>query len=84
MSNNSDQIKELVLNGLCLRCFYLTFSDNRERLYCDKYKITLEGIVEKCGGYMSISEGLDELITRMKANGELPEWMGAEKDLVSG
>jgi hypothetical protein len=33
---------------------------------------------------LSISEGLDELITRMKANGELPEWMGAEKDLVSG
>lgn len=75
MSNNKDQIKELVLKGLCIKCFYLTFSEDRERLYCDKYKITLEGIVESCGGFMSISEGLDELITRMKANGELPVWV---------
>ncbi|MGB7292427.1 MAG: hypothetical protein WBD99_09665 [Thermodesulfobacteriota bacterium] len=75
MNNNSDQIKELVLQGLCIKCFYLTFSEDRERLNCDKYKITLEGIVESCGGYISISEGLEELIIRMKANGELREWI---------
>jgi hypothetical protein len=76
MSNNKDQIKEVVLNGLCIKCFYLTFSEDREGVDCDKYKITLEGIVESCGGFMSTSEGLDELITRMKANGELSEWVG--------
>ena len=73
--NNNDQIKELVLKGLCIKCFYLTFSEDRERLCCDKYKITLGGIVKSCGGYMPISEGYDELITRMKANGELSEWI---------
>jgi hypothetical protein len=73
MSNSNDQIKGFVLEGLCLKCFYSTLSEDRERFYCDKFKIRLEGVVERCGEYMPISEGLDQLIARMKANGELPE-----------
>lgn len=76
MNNKNDQAKELVLKGLCIKCFYLTFSEDRELLYCDKYKITPEGIVESCGGFLGTSDGLEELITRMKANGELSEHLG--------
>ena len=74
MSNNLEA-RRFVLEGLCPKCYYLTLSEDRERLCCDKYKITPKGIVEKCWGYMTVSEGYDELISRMKANGELSEWI---------
>jgi archaellum biogenesis ATPase FlaH len=65
--------------GKSLLGLLIALSEDRERLYCDKYKIPLESIVETCRGYMSISEGLDQLIIRMRANGELPEGIEDER-----
>lgn len=71
------QDKAGVVKGKCLTCFYLTFRNNGESFVCAKYDFEPKGAVESCPGFRPISEGLDELITKMKAKGELPEWVEA-------
>jgi len=69
-------LNRLVLQGLCLSCFYLNFGDKGESFVCAKYQIRLDGIVKDCPGFKPISEGLDELIARMQEKGELLQWAG--------
>jgi len=75
MRNKTD-LNRIVLEGLCLKCFYLNFEENGEKFVCANYKIELDGLVDSCPGFMVISEGLSEMIRKMKSNGELPEWVG--------
>ena len=77
--SDSSQSKRLVVKGLCLKCFYLMLTEDRENFYCDKFKIKIEGLVKSCPGFMPISEGFDQLIAQMKVSGELPEWVEDEK-----
>ena len=67
---NGQELNNLVLEGLCLSCFYLNFGDKGGFFICAKYKISLDGIVESCPGFRPISEGLDELIAKMIQQGE--------------
>ncbi len=78
MQNDFSQqdLKRLVLQGLCLKCFYSYFIEEIDSFACAKYNINLDGKVRTCPGFKPISEGLDELIVKMKAQGELPEWVG--------
>ncbi len=78
MKNNNNQNNKFVLEGLCLKCFYLNYESNRESFSCAKYEIKLDGIVESCPAFMAISEGLGQLIAKMKEQGELPEWVGSK------
>jgi hypothetical protein len=73
MSNGQD--KAQVVKGKCLTCFYLTFRNNGESFVCAKYNFELKGAVERCPGFKPIAEGLSELIARMKAQRELPQWV---------
>ena len=56
--------------------FYLNYENNGESFACAKYNFTLNGVVEDCPEFMPISEGLGQLIAKMKSEGELPEWIG--------
>lgn len=71
--NNKIDLNRIVLEELCIRCFYLIYSLEQDTFECDKYRIKLDGKVESCPGFMPIAEGLDQLITKMKANDDLPE-----------
>ncbi len=73
MKNGQD--KTQVVKGKCLTCFYLTFRNNGELFVCARYEFEPKGAVEFCPGFRPIAEGLAELVTKMKANGELPEWV---------
>jgi len=73
---NNNGVNQHVLQGLCLKCFYLIYDVEQDMFECDKFHMKLDGKVESCPGYMVISEGLNEMIIKMKANGELPEWVG--------
>lgn len=75
----SDQDKAQVVKGKCLTCFYLTFRNNGESFICEKYNFEPKGAVDSCPGFRPIAEGLTELISRMKAQGELPPWI--ERDI---
>jgi hypothetical protein len=77
-----DRKATLVLEGCCKACFHLWFvnTDTDSRIFkgfwCKIFKKKLGNKIENCQSFLSNSEGLDELITRMDANGELPEWIG--------
>ena len=75
MSNNN-QDKAQVVKGKCLTCFFLTFRDKGISFVCVKYNFEPKGAVESCPGFRPIAEGLAELVARMKAKGELPQWVG--------
>jgi len=74
--NNSSQYNNPVLDGICLKCFHLIYSVDQKRFECDKYRMILSGKVQRCPGFLPISEGVDQLIAKMKAQGEIPEWVG--------
>jgi len=77
-----DRKAKLVLEGRCKSCFHLWFvnsdMDNRcfKGFWCQTFKKKLSNKIENCQGFLSNSEGLDQLIAKMKAEGELPEWVG--------
>lgn len=73
MSFGQDKVG--VVKGKCLTCFYLTFKNGGECFVCAKYNFEPRGAVESCPGCRPISEGLVELVDRMKAKEELPEWV---------
>lgn len=70
------QDKAQVVRGKCLTCFYLNFIDRGESFVCTKYNFEPKGAVESCPGFKPIAEGLDELIAKMKAQGEWLEGVG--------
>jgi len=72
---NRTQLDRIILSGLCLKCFYLDYEQMDNSFICAKYNAKLDGMVESCPGFMPISEGLDKLIAKMKADNELPEWV---------
>lgn len=73
--SDGNQDKTQVVKGKCLTCFYLTFRNKRESFICAKYDFEPKGAVESCPGFRPIAEGLAELVTKMKAKGELQEWV---------
>jgi len=72
MTNKTD-LNRIVLEGLCIQCFYLIWMEDINSFECDKFRMKLDGKVESCPGFMPIAEGLDQLITKMKAECELPQ-----------
>jgi hypothetical protein len=69
--NNQD--RQDVLNGKCLVCFYLMFKNDGEAFICAKFDFLPKGAVADCPGFKPVAEGLTELVSLMKARGELPE-----------
>lgn len=66
---NRTQLDRIILNGLCLKCFYLDYEQMDNSFICAKYKTRLDGKVESCPGFMAISEGLDQLKKESKKMG---------------
>jgi len=69
MKNKQRELNRTILEDICLKCFYLNYEEDEDTFVCDKYRIGLDGILENCPGFTSISEGLNELIMKMKAEG---------------
>ncbi len=70
MSNNN-QDKTRVVKGKCLMCFYITIDNNGDSLVCARYGFEPKCLVESCPGFKPVSEGLHEVIVKMKEQGEL-------------
>lgn len=72
-----DHKAKAVLEGVCKGCNHLLpVRDDIERyefngLWCAAFKKKLEAKIESCPGLKPISEGLSEIIAKMKEQGEL-------------
>ncbi len=64
--------KTQVVQGMCLKCFHLYLDEKADTFACAEYRELITGCVERCPGYLSVGEGISELVDKMRALGELP------------
>ncbi len=78
---DEDHKAKSVLDGICKGCAHLLLvKDNSSKhefkgVWCAALKKKLEVKVESCPKFRSFAQELAEIITNMKARGELPKWV---------